>query len=95
MLATNCYYPNGTVSSPGCQDVNECEDRKTYPCYGKCDNTPGSYNCSCLRGFVGDATNENGCQHIVDSKISPTIYVIIAMVIVLLAIISGILVRPG
>ncbi|KAI3882399.1 hypothetical protein MKX03_001900 [Papaver bracteatum] len=31
--------------SPGCQDVNECEDQDKNPCDGICTNTLGSYTC--------------------------------------------------
>ncbi|GJT85393.1 F-box domain containing protein [Tanacetum coccineum] len=43
-------------------NINECEDPRTYPCYGDCINTQGSYNCTCFRGTTGDAKTQNGCQ---------------------------------
>ncbi|GJY92583.1 wall-associated receptor kinase 2-like protein [Tanacetum coccineum] len=43
-------------------NINECEDSRTYPCYGDCINTQGSYNCTCFRGTTGDAKTQNGCQ---------------------------------
>ncbi|XVE80999.1 hypothetical protein DITRI_Ditri15bG0027100 [Diplodiscus trichospermus] len=47
--------------SNGCQDINECETLK--PCNGTCYNLPGSYNCSCLKGFDGDGKkNGTGCS---------------------------------
>ena len=33
-----------------CQDINECEEAR--PCSQTCLNTPGSYKCSCLPGYV-------------------------------------------
>nr|XP_043638491.1 wall-associated receptor kinase 2-like [Erigeron canadensis] len=45
----------------GCQDIDECADPGTYPCYGVCNNTLGSYSCTCPPGSVGNATKENGC----------------------------------
>lgn len=38
-------------------DVNECENN---PCdeHGICTNTPGSYNCSCVDGYLGDGRKE-------------------------------------
>ncbi|XP_052109513.1 wall-associated receptor kinase 2 isoform X2 [Arachis duranensis] len=38
----------------GCQDVNECME--SNDCYSKaiCHNVPGSYSCSCPKGYIGD-----------------------------------------
>ncbi|CAI9099594.1 OLC1v1036442C1 [Oldenlandia corymbosa var. corymbosa] len=48
--------------SPGCQDVNECEDPNTNTCEKICTNTPGSYNCSCPVGYFGDGRKDGqGC----------------------------------
>ncbi|KAI3921812.1 hypothetical protein MKX01_005501 [Papaver californicum] len=47
-------YMGNPYLSPGCQDVNECEDQNNNPCDGICINTNGSYNCSCLTGSSGD-----------------------------------------
>ncbi|XP_010664061.1 putative wall-associated receptor kinase-like 16 [Vitis vinifera] len=46
--AGNPYLPNG------CQDINECEDPKTYTCQGTCKNTAGNYTCSCPLGMHGN-----------------------------------------
>ncbi|KAL6317632.1 hypothetical protein AAG906_030385 [Vitis piasezkii] len=46
--AGNPYLPNG------CQDINECEDPKTYTCQGTCKNTAGNYTCSCPLGINVD-----------------------------------------
>ncbi|KAI3864455.1 hypothetical protein MKW92_008319, partial [Papaver armeniacum] len=40
--------------SPGCQDVNECEDQENNPCEGICSNTIGGYICKCPEGTYGD-----------------------------------------
>ena len=32
-----------------CEDVDECE--KFYPCSQYCENTEGSYKCSCSRDY--------------------------------------------
>ncbi|KAI3958892.1 hypothetical protein MKX01_023568 [Papaver californicum] len=40
--------------SPGCQDVNECEDQENNPCEGTCTNTIGGYICKCPKGTSGD-----------------------------------------
>uniref|UniRef100_A0A0D9XEQ0 Protein kinase domain-containing protein n=1 Tax=Leersia perrieri TaxID=77586 RepID=A0A0D9XEQ0_9ORYZ len=49
-----CKCSNGFDGNPyikdGCKDINECHDNTTYPCAGICENTLGSYNCSCPQG---------------------------------------------
>ena len=38
-------------------DIDECANETDNLChkqYGLCENTNGSYNCSCLPGFSGD-----------------------------------------
>ncbi|KAK4392331.1 Wall-associated receptor kinase [Sesamum angolense] len=43
------------------RDINECENN---PCdeHGICINTPGSFNCSCKKGYFGDGTKDGrGC----------------------------------
>ena len=43
-------------------DVDECSSPESYPCYGKCTNTQGSFICQCPHGFEGNASVPNGCQ---------------------------------
>ncbi|XP_062196674.1 putative wall-associated receptor kinase-like 16 [Phragmites australis] len=49
-----CRCSNGYRGNPyivdGCTDIDECLDNVTYPCPGICENTPGSFTCSCPRG---------------------------------------------
>ncbi|CAN6167462.1 unnamed protein product [Urochloa humidicola] len=49
-----CRCSDGFNGNPyivgGCTDINECLDNATYPCAGICENTPGSFTCSCPRG---------------------------------------------
>ncbi|KAF0894396.1 hypothetical protein E2562_038786, partial [Oryza meyeriana var. granulata] len=40
----------------GCKDINECEDSKRYPCYGKCINKLGGFDCFCPMGTRGNAS---------------------------------------
>ncbi|KAL2500470.1 Wall-associated receptor kinase 2 [Forsythia ovata] len=59
----NCSkgYEGSPYLSPGCTDIDEC---KNNPCNenGICTNTPGSFSCSCKRGYTGDGTKEgHGC----------------------------------
>ncbi|XP_017226505.1 wall-associated receptor kinase-like 8 [Daucus carota subsp. sativus] len=42
----NPYLPDG------CQDINECETYDYNRCQQTCTNTPGSYSCSCINGWV-------------------------------------------
>ena len=39
---------------PGCEDIDECTDRKTCPENSICENTAGSYTCKCHAGFQGN-----------------------------------------
>ncbi|XP_076890962.1 wall-associated receptor kinase 2-like [Bidens hawaiensis] len=88
----NNGYQGNPYLDPGCQDINECEDSGTNPCYGDCINTLGGYTCSCPSGSFGDAKVVNGCHYTKDSKISPTIYIIAPVfgLLVILSVIVGI-----
>nr|XP_043636919.1 wall-associated receptor kinase 2-like [Erigeron canadensis] len=90
----NPGYEGNPYLDQGCQDINECADSETYPCYGDCNNTPGGYNCTCQPGSVGNATTLNGCQVVVDhAKASykfSWVILVIAIVLGLFAILSGI-----
>uniref|UniRef100_A0ACD5Z9J8 Uncharacterized protein n=1 Tax=Avena sativa TaxID=4498 RepID=A0ACD5Z9J8_AVESA len=60
----NCStgYDGNPYLDGGCTDIDECQLKDEYPCYGVCTNTPGSYKCQCPPGASGDATAENGCR---------------------------------
>ncbi|KAG8071499.1 hypothetical protein GUJ93_ZPchr0006g42965 [Zizania palustris] len=56
----NCSagYEGNPYLLDGCQDVNECEDRRfKYPCSvpGTCINTSGGFRCSCPNKATGNA----------------------------------------
>ncbi|KAI3971728.1 hypothetical protein MKW92_002915, partial [Papaver armeniacum] len=53
-------YKGNPYFSPGCIDINECEDGKNNPCEGKCINTNGSFNCICPAGTQGDGKKDGG-----------------------------------
>lgn len=42
-------------------DIDECTQAQSHPCYGKCTNRDGSFDCSCPWGTQGNATLLNGC----------------------------------
>uniref|UniRef100_A0AAY4E1M8 Fibulin 7 n=1 Tax=Denticeps clupeoides TaxID=299321 RepID=A0AAY4E1M8_9TELE len=49
------FHMSGTTDNSICQDVNECEvykmERGGQLCAHECVNIPGSYHCSCPRGY--------------------------------------------
>ncbi|KAI3861087.1 hypothetical protein MKX03_021925 [Papaver bracteatum] len=62
LCTCNKGFQGNPYLSPGCQDVNECEDENKNPCEGICTNTIGSYNCSCPEGSHGDGRKDGtGC----------------------------------
>ncbi|KAK8918807.1 Wall-associated receptor kinase 2 [Platanthera zijinensis] len=63
----SCSCQTGFQGNPylsnGCQDINECEDPETSPCTNICENTIGSYACSCPHGYSGDGKKSGkGCN---------------------------------
>lgn len=61
-------------------DVNECEDPDSNGCSEICVNTPGSYTCSCPRGYHGDGKKVGiGC--IKDTKKFPVVQVVLGLLI--------------
>ncbi|CAM0942872.1 unnamed protein product [Alopecurus aequalis] len=60
----NCTagYAGNPYLDGGCTDIDECQLKDEYPCYGVCTNTPGSYQCKCPPGSSGNPAIKNGCQ---------------------------------
>ncbi|KAL7585663.1 hypothetical protein Lser_V15G42748 [Lactuca serriola] len=71
-------------------NINECEDKSNISCYGICINTPGSYNCTCLKGYTGDGKIKDDCRPDAKDSKFPAIIFSVALVFGLLAILSGI-----
>ncbi|KAJ0086742.1 hypothetical protein Patl1_08224 [Pistacia atlantica] len=44
-------YRGNPYLSNGCEDINECNEPNLNNCEQKCDNTEGSYTCSCYKGY--------------------------------------------
>ncbi|XP_026432746.1 wall-associated receptor kinase 5-like [Papaver somniferum] len=66
--------------APGCEDVNECEDKINSPCVGNCTNTFGSYKCSCPVGMSGDGKKDGlGCSTTVGQAGFPLMRVVIGI----------------
>ncbi|KAF8024867.1 hypothetical protein BT93_F1890 [Corymbia citriodora subsp. variegata] len=67
----------------GCQDINECVTLQ--PCSGKCTNLPGTYDCSCPRGYRGDGrTGGKGCTPIINRSTRVALGVSISFLLILL-----------
>ncbi|WVZ49658.1 hypothetical protein U9M48_000995 [Paspalum notatum var. saurae] len=43
-------------------DIDECKHNSTHPCYGKCNNKIGTYECVCPGGTHGNASIPGGCN---------------------------------
>ncbi|WAR22475.1 FBN1-like protein, partial [Mya arenaria] len=52
-------------TSDECLDIDECANRSTHDCEQFCNNIDGSYECSCLQGFMQNGrscTDMNECN---------------------------------
>ncbi|XP_037445221.1 wall-associated receptor kinase 5-like [Triticum dicoccoides] len=60
----NCSqgYQGNPYLDDRCIDIDECQLKDEYLCYGVCTNTLGNYTCQCPPGTSGDATRKDGCQ---------------------------------
>ncbi|XP_058110504.1 putative wall-associated receptor kinase-like 16 [Magnolia sinica] len=60
----NCSegYQGNPYLSGGCQDINECEENHEKKlCQHNCINSPGSYYCSCKKGYKVVQDDERYC----------------------------------
>ncbi|KAF7145828.1 hypothetical protein RHSIM_Rhsim04G0079100 [Rhododendron simsii] len=58
-------YKGNPYLSPGCRDIDECEDPNLNDCDGNatCTNTPGNFSCSCNHHYFGDGRSDGrGCN---------------------------------
>ncbi|XP_021321421.1 wall-associated receptor kinase 2 [Sorghum bicolor] len=66
-----CQCANGYQGNPyvhgGCQDIDECNHKEAYSCYGICQNFPGSFHCQCPEGSSGNYSIKGGCITIKNS----------------------------
>uniref|UniRef100_A0A8C3X364 Vitamin K-dependent protein S n=1 Tax=Catagonus wagneri TaxID=51154 RepID=A0A8C3X364_9CETA len=55
-------------------DINECKDLSNVNggCSQICDNTPGSYHCSCKSGFIM-LSNKKDCKDVDECSVMPSI----------------------
>ncbi|XP_047938635.1 wall-associated receptor kinase-like 1 isoform X2 [Salvia hispanica] len=62
----NCSkgYTGNPYLNPGCLDIDECAVNTTNTCVSNsiCENVPGTFHCSCLKGYIGDGKIDGtGC----------------------------------
>ncbi|XP_058209136.1 wall-associated receptor kinase 1-like [Rhododendron vialii] len=55
-------YEGNPYLSPGCKDIDECSNATLNNCHenAKCNNTAGSFNCTCLDHYYGDGRKDQG-----------------------------------
>ncbi|KAI3915528.1 hypothetical protein MKW92_049100 [Papaver armeniacum] len=68
-------YGGNPYLSPGCQDVNECDDQSSNLCVANCTNTIGSYICSCPEGSRGDGKKDGSGCAIQNSQNAPVLQI--------------------
>ncbi|XP_039112321.1 vitamin K-dependent protein S [Hyaena hyaena] len=69
-----CICKSGWQGDKCEYDINECKDPSNVNggCSQMCDNTPGSYHCSCKSGFVM-LSNKKDCKDVDECSVKPDI----------------------
>ena len=72
--AFTCFCKPGWQGDRCQYDVNECKDPSNVNggCSQICDNTPGSYHCSCKRGFAM-LPNKKDCKDLDECALKPSV----------------------
>ncbi|XP_047094468.1 wall-associated receptor kinase 2-like [Lolium rigidum] len=91
-----CHCIKGYEGNPyvrsGCQNIDECV-RKPCPMNSKCVDTPGSFNCTCNKGYKreGNSTtwscNPNGRKFPLAAKL--TIGIVLGVSLIVIALLSA------
>ncbi|KAF8673454.1 hypothetical protein HU200_049021 [Digitaria exilis] len=55
-------YEGNPYIEDGCYDIDECASPEESGCFGKCTNTPGTFDCRCPHGTHGNHSIPNGCR---------------------------------
>ncbi|XP_074059804.1 adhesion G protein-coupled receptor E1-like isoform X8 [Macrotis lagotis] len=66
----NSWVP-GKTGSFQCTDINECLRASVCPQHSTCQNTPGSYGCTCNAGFTFRNSQCEDVDECVDSTVCP------------------------
>ncbi|KAG5553986.1 hypothetical protein RHGRI_011753 [Rhododendron griersonianum] len=55
-------YEGNPYLSPGCKDIDECSNATLNNCHenAECNNTAGSFNCTCRDHYYGDGRKDHG-----------------------------------
>ncbi|KAI3953307.1 hypothetical protein MKX01_042302 [Papaver californicum] len=88
LCTCNTGFAGNPYLSPGCEDVNECENQANNPCEGICTNTIGGYSCTCPESHFGDG-RKGGIGCILKNKEFPILKVTLGIGLGFLFLIVG------